>query len=529
MAVSGSGPAGRLDQAVAAFLRQEFGSPAAAIIGFIDILIEDARRDSLDTFIPDLDRMRAAAAQLFDLIGRITDSSAVDASDGARAGNLDSSRIRHELRTPLTAIKGYGEMLVEEAREGSHGDFAQELGGVLDLAGRLLADIDRVVAFGEGASDPAIAPSIEVVRDVLRTILPLGVAEAPRRRTFSSRILVVDDNAANRDVLSRRLLRDGHQVTTAEDGAAALALAENRFDLVLLDLMMPGLSGFEVLTRLKADELTRDIPVIMISALDELDSTVRCIEAGAEDYLPKPFNPVLLNARINACLEKKQLRDRERAITEELRAEKERSEALLLNILPRTIIERLRQGETVIADRIADATILFSDLVDFTALAAKMSPERMVELLGSLFSRFDAIAEQLGLEKIKTIGDGYMVAGGLPQPRPDHAMAVAEMALAMHAAADGTAAMYDQPIRLRIGIHTGPLVAGVIGTHKFVYDVWGDTVNTAKRMETYGLPGRIHVSAATQQVLGDAFRFERCGAREIKGKGRMETFFLDRP
>jgi adenylate cyclase len=153
----------------------------------------------------------------------------------------------------------------------------------------------------------------------------------------------------------------------------------------------------------------------------------------------------------------------------------------------------------------------------------------MVELLGSLFSRFDAIAARLGLEKIKTIGDGYMVAGGLPQPRPDHAMAVAEMALAMHDAADGTAAKYDEPIRLRIGIHTGALVAGVIGTHKFVYDVWGDTVNTAKRMETYGLPGRIHVSAATQQILGDAFRFERCGAREIKGKGRMETFFLDRP
>ncbi len=158
-----------------------------------------------------------------------------------------------------------------------------------------------------------------------------------------------------------------------------------------------------------------------------------------------------------------------------------------------------------------------------------MAPEQIVALLGSLFSRFDAIAEKLGLEKIKTIGDGYMVAGGLPHPRPDHAMAVAEMALAMHDAAGGTAVMYDEPIRLRIGIHTGALVAGVIGTHKFVYDVWGDTVNTAKRMETYGTPGRIHVSAATQQILGDAFRFERCGVREIKGKGRMETFFLDRP
>jgi CheY-like chemotaxis protein len=275
---------------------------------------------------------------------------------------------------------------------------------------------------------------------------------------FLRPVAIVDDSAANRDVLSRRLLRDGHQVTAAEDGAAALALAEHGFDLVLLDLMMPGLSGFEVLTRLKSDELTCDIPVIMISALDELDSTVRCIEAGAEDYLPKPFNPVLLNARINACLEKKQLRDRERAITAELRTEKERSEALLLNILPRTIIERLRQGETVIADRIDEATILFSDLVDFTALAAKLSPEQMVALLGSLFSRFDAIAARLGLEKIKTIGDGYMVAGGLPQPRADHAMAMAEMALEMRDAANGTAVMYDEPIRLRIGIHTGALV-----------------------------------------------------------------------
>jgi adenylate cyclase len=525
--VSGSGPTRRLDQAVAAFLRQEFGSPAAAIVEFIDILIEDARRDGLDAFIPDLDRMRAAAAQLFDLIGRIADSSAVDASDGAYAGNLDSGRIRHELRTPLTAIKGYGEMLVEEAREGSHEGFAQDLGGVLDLAGRLLADIDRVVAFGEGTSDPSIAPSIEVVRDVLRTILPLGVAEAPRRRTFSSRILVVDDNAANRDVLSRRLLRDGHQVTTAEDGAAALALVKNGFDLVLLDLMMPGLSGFEVLTRLKSDELTRDIPVIMISALDELDSTVRCIEAGAEDYLPKPFNPVLLNARINACLERKLLRDRERAITEELRAEKERSEALLLNILPRTIIERLRRGETVIADRIADATILFSDLVDFSALAARLPPESTVELLGQLFAEFDALAVQLGLEKIKTIGDGYMVAGGLPQARPDHAAAVAEMALLMRAAAAAPSA-FNERLQLRIGLHTGALVAGVMGTNKFVYDVWGDTVNTAKRMESYGAPGRIHVSAATRDVLGDVFDFEPRGGLEVKGKGLMETYFLER-
>ena len=527
--MSGSRGTGRLDQAVAAFVRQEVAAPASGIVGFVDMLLEDARRDGLDDFIPDLERMRTAAAQLLSLIERIVDGGAFNGPD--RFGSdAERGRLRHELRTPLNAIKGYGELLLEEAEDPEHPVFLKDLGTVLEHADRLLADIDRLVAFGDAPSGPANAPPVEIVRDVLRSIAPIGAADAPGRQAQPSRVLVVDDNAANRDLLSRRLTRDGHLITTAENGAAALALAgSGKFDLVLLDLMMPGLSGFEVLCRLKADERTGDIPVVMISALDEIDSTVRCIEAGAEDYLPKPFNPVLLRARINACLEKKRLRDRERAIAEELRAEKERSEALLLNILPRTIIERLRQGETIIADRVDDATILFADLVDFTALAARFPPEQTVELLGTLFAEFDGLATRLGLEKIKTTGDGYMVAGGLPlpQPRPDHAAAVAEMALAMREAAATAAAGFGERLELRIGVHGGALIAGVIGTHKFVYDVWGDTVNTAKRMESYGAPGRIHVSAVIRQTLGDGFRFEPRGAVEVKGKGAMETYFLE--
>jgi adenylate cyclase len=285
--------------------------------------------------------------------------------------------------------------------------------------------------------------------------------------------------------------------------------------------MMPGMSGFEVLCRLKADAGTRHIPVIMISALDELDSTVRCIEAGAEDYLPKPFNPVLLRARIGASLEKKRLLD-------ELRAEKERSEALLLNILPRTVVDRIRQGATVIADRFAEATILFADLVDFTSIAAKLSPEETVKLLELLFCRFDNLAARYGVEKIKTTGDGYMVAGGLPEARTNSVVAVAEMALAMLEGVEAARRAVGEPLQLRIGLNTGALVAGVIGTHKFAYDVWGDTVNTAKRMESCGLPGHVHVSAATRQALGDAFRFEPRGPLEVKGKGSMETYFLYR-
>jgi adenylate cyclase len=499
---------GRLEHAIAAFLRQEFGASVAAIIGFVDILIEDARRHDLADFVPDLERMRLAATQLFALVE--------EAAAGGSAGEApDRSRLRHELRTPLNAIKGYGELLVEEARDGGQDALLIDLGKVLDLADRLLGEIDRIV-------EAAAAPPIAMVGDMLQTIRPLGDSDVPDPRAGSSRILVVDDNASNRDLLLRRLVREGYCVTAAENGAAALALtAAANFDLVLLDLMMPGMSGFELLSRLKAAERTRHVPVIMISALDELDATVRCIEAGAEDYLPKPFNPVLLRARIGACLEKKRLLD-------ELHAEKERSEALLLNILPRTIVERLRRGETVIADRIAEATILFADLVDFTSLAAKSSPEETVALLGEIFSRFDALAARHGLEKIKTTGDGYMVAGGLPEERPDHAVAVAEMALAMLDAVETAGRTGGEPFRLRIGLNTGALIAGVLGTHKFVYDVWGDTVNTAKRMESYGLPGRIHVSATTRRALGAGFRCESRGLLNVKGKGPMETYFVYR-
>jgi len=499
---------GRLEHAVAAFLRQEFGASVAAIIGFVDILIEDARRHDLADVVPDLERMREAGVQLSALIAK-----AVETARGDEGG---IARLRHDLRTPLNAIKGYGELLVEEARDCGQGALLIDLGKVLDLADRLLGEVDRMV-------EVVAAPPVEIVGNVLQTIKPLGDSEVADPSSIASRILVVDDNASNRDLLSRRLQREGYRVTSAEGGASALAMiAAEGFDLVLLDLMMPGMSGFEVLSRLKADGGTRHIPVIMISAPDELDSTVRCIEAGAEDYLPKPFNPVLLRARINACLEKKRLLD-------ELHAEKERSEALLLNILPRTIVERMRLGETAIADRIAEATVLFSDLVDFTLLSATLSPEETVKLLSLLFSQFEDLAVRHGLETIKTIGDGYMVTGGILERQPNAAVAVAEMGLSMLEVVERAGRAIDKKLQLRIGVHTGgPIVAGVLGTHKIAYDVWGDTVNIAKRMESYGLPGQIHVSAATRRLLGDAFRFEPRGLLDVKGKGSMETYFVYR-
>jgi class 3 adenylate cyclase len=209
-----------------------------------------------------------------------------------------------------------------------------------------------------------------------------------------------------------------------------------------------------------------------------------------------------------------------------LLAERERSEQLLLNVLPAPIAARLKQGEEVIADGFPEVTVLFADLVDFTRRSQETTPERVVRMLDDLFSALDGLAERYGLEKIKTVGDAYMVVGGLPEPRPDHAEAVAEMALALREEVARHLDPGGQPLAVRIGIDTGPAVAGVIGRRKFSYDLWGDTVNTASRMESHGVAGCIQVTDRAYRRLRDRYRFERRGLVEVKGKGELLTWFL---
>ena len=201
------------------------------------------------------------------------------------------------------------------------------------------------------------------------------------------------------------------------------------------------------------------------------------------------------------------------------------SDDLLHNILPHEIADRLKDDTSMIADHFDEASVLFADVVDFTPMSAGMSPSELVGLLNSLFSVFDSFVAELGIEKIKTAGDEYMVAAGVPKPRADHAQAAAELALRMrdHVAAHRVA---GQHIAMRIGIHSGPLVGGIIGTGKFAYDLWGDTVNTASRMESEGVVGAIQVSAATQKLIRDEFVFAPRGKIPVKGKGDMETYIL---
>lgn len=510
----------RLHRMLLAYVRQEFEAPVSALLGYVEIMIEDAQQQGNHSFLGDLQRLNQSALKLKELILGVFEPGLVNREFADFRRHL-----RHDLRTPISSIKGLGEMLLEDAQAQGNAAPVRDLEKLLKTTARLLAQIDALVDFG-GTSLPATGDRPGAVSTVLKPVPALSSSLADHHAR-PSRILVVDDTEATRELLARRLQRAGHHIVEVANGRAALdRVAREIFDLILLDMMMPDLNGYEVLAQLKADARFRHIPVIVISALDEIDSVVRCIEAGAEDYLSKPFNPVLLRARIGASLEKVRLRESEQAAVAELRAEKEKTETLLLNILPKSIIPRMHRGETPIADRFRDVTILFSDIVGFTSMSMRRSAGDVVALLNAIFSAIDRLALEYGIEKIKTIGDAYMAVAGLPEPRDDHAQAIARLALAMRKAVSEISQQYDEDLRIRIGFHSGNVVAGVIGTHKFAYDVWGDTVNTASAMESRGIANEIQVSHASFTRLSEDFVFERRGTIELKGNQQMETYLL---
>lgn len=347
-------------------------------------------------------------------------------------------------------------------------------------------------------------------------------------------VLVVDDSPDNLALLST-LLQRHYRVKTSSSGTEALRMAASHEppDLILLDVMMPDVDGYEVCRRLREGESTSGIPVIFLTGLISAADERRGLELGAIDYLAKPINPPLVLARTRNHLLTKVLRDRDYERLRALDHEKERleieqlkTERLLLNILPSRIADRLKRGEKDIAADYPDASILFCDIVGFTEMAAALPAKRVVQLLNGLFSRLDERAERLGLEKIKTIGDAWMAAAGLPIPRSDHAELCADMALGMFEDLRAFNRAEALDLQIRIGISTGPVTSGIVGHTKFAYDVWGHTVNTASRMESTSKPGRIQVSAATAQAIEERFRLEPHGEVHTKGVGSVHTFWL---
>lgn len=333
-------------------------------------------------------------------------------------------------------------------------------------------------------------------------------------------LLVVDDNEDNRYTLLRRLKREGYEsIDVAENGQEALdLLGEQSYDLILLDIMMPVLNGYETLERIKSDMRMRAIPVIMISAVDQIESVVQCIEAGAEDYLPKPFNAALLRARIRASLEKKRLRDQEAEHLQQIEVEKKRADDLLHATLPAAAVHELKATNSVRPRHFEDVVVLFCDVVNFTSYCDENSPETVVSHLQDLVTAFEEIATRNGLEKIKTIGDAFMATAGLLQHVEDPAIASVRTGFEMIDVLNGHASGWE----IRVGIHMGPLVGGVIGKKKYAFDIWGDTVNIAARIVDQAEPGSVLVSEAMWRNLRDNFRGKSKGMIELKGRGSHE-------
>jgi len=349
------------------------------------------------------------------------------------------------------------------------------------------------------------------------------------------RVLLVDDQPMIGEAV-RRMLADEPDIRFefCRDAEQSIAVAASFAPTVILqDLVMPGINGLDMVRRFRALPGTAQVPIIVLSGRDEAVVKAQLLDAGANDYLVKLPDQIELIARIRVHSDAYgRLLERNAAFAAleqslaDLEREREKSERLLLNILPKTIADRLKDGDSSIAESFESVTVLFADLSGFTEFSQRIDARQVVGLLDEIFSTFDHLAEAHGVEKIKTIGDAYMAVAGLPVPRADHAVAVASMALGMLEEFREVMRIRGLSMEVRIGIHSGPVAAGVIGRHKFSYDLWGDTVNLASRMESHGEPSRIHVTQTTRGLLEPEFRFADRGEIAIKGKGTMRTCFL---
>jgi adenylate cyclase len=498
--------------------RHELLAPVNSILELATELLHQPKIQECTQFHADLHQINKAAIALSALVerGMKPAPSGPDERGGEPFPSF-SRKLKHDLRNLLAIIEGYSGELRITAQEYHLDGFAPELELIERLGGRCLGLIDEIVAQIDGSALEVAYVGPRGLVDPLR---------ADRRARVSSpgRILIVDDDPDVRTIFEMLLSRLGHSVTKAADGEEALATLRTdpaAIDLILLDIVMsPRASGFRVLDELKSDHATRDIPVIMVSGLGEREGIVRCIEMGAEDYLPKPCDQVLLRARVDACLEKKRLRD-------DAERERRRFDELLHTILPGRIVQELKETDQVKPQRRDNVAVLFADIVGFTPYcdARQDRPEEIVGRLQRLFEAWEEVASGYRVQKIKTIGDAFMAASGLledsAEPVLDCVLCGLSMIRATHALGDG----WD----LRVGIHIGPVVAGVLGRRQYLYDLWGDTVNTAARLESHGKEGCVTLIEPAWGRVAPHFHGETRSLRLIKGKGDrpIELYHLD--
>jgi adenylate cyclase len=348
-----------------------------------------------------------------------------------------------------------------------------------------------------------------------------------------AKILIVDDLTANVVLLERMLSGAGYlSVASTLDPRAVCDLhAKNDYDLIVLDLQMPVMDGFEVMEALKKIEKNGYLPVLVITA--QPDHKLRALKAGAKDFISKPFDVAEVLTRVHNMLEVRLLHVEIHRKNAELKklfdqvvAERKVSERLALQVPPDSIAARLQARPEVTPDSFADVSVVIAEIVGLSERTPAEGPERLTLLVEEIFARFDGLVKERGLKKIKTLGNSYMAAAGVPTLMRDHAVRAAHLSLDMLDAVARFNERGGHALQVRIGIASGPVVAGVIGKRMYVYDVWGDAVTTASRMESHGVAGRAQVAESTRRLLGEAFVLEERGALEVEGQGEVQTWFV---
>ena len=513
-------------------IKHDLTNPINAILGFSELILDYLKEGTDGQLIADVKNIHESGSLLFENINTYFTNN--EGGDRKYIGDIiNISELQFSIRTPISTILGMAELLKEDAGNNST-PYGKDINDSLDkihMAGKsLLRHINELKKYSNVAVEEFLKnykSDLYLNDSSLKLYKNIEGIDAPIE---AGNILIIDDDKSNLELLDKIISKSMHKTHCAESANDALDILQNpkiNIDIILLDLIMPEMNGLELLQIIKADHALHHIPVIMLSGMDELKSTAECISNGADDFLFKPINKVLLNARIKNALDKKFFHDKEIKYQEQIKIEQEKSDKLLLNILPKSIAERLKNGESLIADDFEDSTVLFADLAGFTKLSSTISATDVVMQLNSIFSLFDGLIVKYSLEKIKTIGDCYMLAGGVPKPLSSHADSVVKMALDMLDTIEQINTKTNQSLKIRIGINSGPVSAGVIGKEKFIYDLWGDTVNVASRMESFGSNDKIHISKSTYSQLKDNYSFTKRDLIEIPGKGKMQTYFLN--
>ncbi len=341
-------------------------------------------------------------------------------------------------------------------------------------------------------------------------------------------VLIVEDSPVNREILLHLMTRHDYQAWTAESGQTALKLLEKESpDLILLDIMLPEMDGYALCRQLKQDKRTSGIPVIFISALNETKDKLVGFKVGGVDYITKPFNHDEVLARVATQLKISQLQHQLEEQNKQLDLERQKSESLLCNVLPIKVAQELLKTGCCQPQSFEQTTVSFIDIISFTDIATRLSPEYIIGELNEIFTGFDQISDKNNCERMKTIGDAYLFACGVPEKNRDHAYNVALAALEMVAFLEERNKHTDQQWHVRAGVHSGQVVGGIVGSTKYLYDIFGDTVNIASRMEEHSPPMRVNISESTHTLLQGKLSATKRKNVHVKGKGQLSMYLLD--